>query len=79
MRTLKMSRVNNDLINKMCKLVSQCYAFCMNKCEYQRGSASCFSCIFRDINKLHRAIKESEDSNGTNNDRGSKVDKSTTM
>ena len=49
-------RTDSAVLKDMVKLVCKGYAYCTRKC-CMRGSPQCFSCMFRDIRKLHRDLK----------------------
>lgn len=49
-------RTDSAVFKEMVKLVCKGYAYCTRKC-CMRGSPQCFSCMFRDIRKLHGELK----------------------
>lgn len=63
MNTLKTGGLDAALVKRMSILVSKAYSYCTRRCG-KWGSPNCFSCIFRDVRKLHKDIAD-----GTDDDR----------
>lgn len=60
MKTLNTGAVGEAEVKKLLILLGKAYAYCTRRCG-NWGSPSCFSCMFRDVRKLHRDIERGSD------------------
>jgi hypothetical protein len=74
MNTLKIGGLDAPIVKRMAMVISRANAYCTRRCG-KWGSPSCFSCMFRDVRKLHKDIV----SNGSSNDGQGNVDEAVSV
>ena len=74
MNTLKIGGLDAPIVKRMALVISKANAYCTRRCG-KWGSPSCFSCLFRDVRKLHKDIV----SNGSDDDRQGDVGKAASV
>lgn len=59
MKVLDIQEVGVRELRDLLTLLGRGYAYCTRGCG-KWGSPSCYSCMFRDVRKLHKRIKDND-------------------
>lgn len=68
MQTLNIHEIDDETLQGFVNLASKAYQYCLRQCG-KWGSPTCFSCMFRDIRKLHDKATSKTDNHGTYDNR----------
>ena len=68
MQTLNIHGIDEETLQGFANLASRAYQYCLRQCG-KWGSPTCFSCMFRDVRKLHDKATSKRNHSGTNDNR----------